>query len=76
VHAYTTRALRRALEAGVKVIEHGQLLDDATIKLLADKGVFLSLQVLDPAPATAPEGTRQKKAQVVSGTDSAFKAAR
>ena len=30
VHAYTPKAVRRAIEAGVKCIEHGQLLDEAT----------------------------------------------
>jgi len=73
VHAYTPRAVRRAVDAGVKCIEHGQLLDEETMKLLADKGIWLSLQALDPAPPTAPESTRQKKAQVIDGTDSAFK---
>jgi imidazolonepropionase-like amidohydrolase len=72
VHAYTVRSVRRAVEAGVKCIEHGQLLDEATIKLLADKGVWLSLQVLDPAPPTAPESVRLKKQQVVDGTDKAY----
>jgi imidazolonepropionase-like amidohydrolase len=47
VHAYTVKSVRRSIEAGVKVIEHGQLLDEDTIKLLAQKGVFLSLQALD-----------------------------
>jgi imidazolonepropionase-like amidohydrolase len=51
VHAYNVRSVCRAVEAGVKCIEHGQLLFEASIKLLADKGVFLSLQALDPAPA-------------------------
>lgn len=73
VHAYTPRAVRRAVEAGVKCIEHGQLLDEDTMKLLAGKGVWLSLQALDPAPPTAPESTRVKKAQVIDGTDNAFK---
>ncbi len=73
VHAYTPRAVRRAVEAGVKCIEHGQLLDEDTMKLLADKGIWLSLQALDPAPPTAPESTRLKKAQVIDGTDNAFK---
>jgi imidazolonepropionase-like amidohydrolase len=72
VHAYTVRSVRRAVEAGVKCIEHGQLLDEPTIKLLADKGVWLSLQVLDPAPPTAPESVRLKKQQVVDGTDKAY----
>ncbi|MFN7643245.1 MAG: amidohydrolase family protein [Burkholderiales bacterium] len=73
VHAYTVRAVRRAIEAGVKVIEHGQLLDEATLRLMGEKGVFLSLQALDPAPPSAPESTRLKKAQVIDGTDNAFK---
>jgi imidazolonepropionase-like amidohydrolase len=72
VHAYTPRAVRRAVEAGVLCIEHGQLLDEDTMKLLADKGIWLSLQVLDPAPPTAPESTRLKKAQVVDGTNDAY----
>jgi imidazolonepropionase-like amidohydrolase len=72
VHAYTVRAVRRAIEAGVKCIEHGQLLDEATIKLMADKGVWISLQSLDPAPPTATENVRQKKAQVIEGTNNAF----
>ncbi len=72
VHAYTPRAVRRAVEAGVLCIEHGQLLDEETMKLLADKGIWLSLQVLDPAPPTAPESTRLKKAQVIDGTNDAY----
>ena len=72
VHAYTPRAVRRAVEAGVLCIEHGQLLDEDTMKLLADEGIWLSLQALDPAPPTAPESTRLKKAQVIDGTDNAF----
>jgi imidazolonepropionase-like amidohydrolase len=72
VHAYTVRAVRRAIEAGVKCIEHGQLLDEPTIKLMADKGIWLSLQSLDPAPPTATENVRQKKAQVIEGTNNAF----
>lgn len=51
VHAYTLKAVRRAVEAGVKCIEHGQLLDKDTVKLLGEKGIWLSLQVLDPARA-------------------------
>jgi imidazolonepropionase-like amidohydrolase len=73
VHAYTVKSVRRSIDAGVKVIEHGQLLDEDTIKLLAQKGVFLSLQALDPAPPTAPANVREKKNEVIRGTDNAFK---
>ncbi len=73
VHAYTPKAVRRAVEAGVKCIEHGQLLDETTMKLLGKKGIFLSLQCLDEAPATQIEAVKAKKHQVVQGTDNAFK---
>jgi imidazolonepropionase-like amidohydrolase len=76
VHAYTPKAVRRAVEAGVKCIEHGQLLDEATMQLLAEKGIWLSLQALDEAPPTASPSTRAKKHTVVEGTDNAFRWAR
>jgi imidazolonepropionase-like amidohydrolase len=72
VHAYTPRAVRRAIEAGVKCIEHGQLLDEATMQVLGDKGIWLSLQALDEAPPTAPPDVQKKKHAVVEGTDNAF----
>ncbi|MBS3745347.1 MAG: amidohydrolase family protein [Wenzhouxiangellaceae bacterium] len=46
VHAYTPRAIRRSLNAGVKVIEHGQLADEASINLIKENDAWLSLQVL------------------------------
>jgi imidazolonepropionase-like amidohydrolase len=76
VHAYTPKSVRRAVEAGVKCIEHGQLLDEPTVQLLAEKGIWLSLQVLDEAPATAAPDVRAKKHLVVEGTDIAFRLAR
>jgi len=73
VHAYTPKAVRRAVEAGVKCIEHGQLLDEPTMQLLGQKGIWLSLQALDEAPPTAAPETKAKKHTVVEGTDNAFK---
>ncbi len=73
VHAYTPKAVRRAIEAGVKSIEHGQLLDEPTMKLLGEKGIWLSLQTLEEAPAAAAPETRAKKKTVVEGTDNAFR---
>src|ERR1700733_8631649 len=52
VHAFTLMAIRRAIAAGVKCIEHGFLMDDATAKLIAEEGIWLSLQPL-------PEELRQ-----------------
>ena len=52
VHAFTPAAIQRAIAAGVRCIEHGFLMDEATAKLIANKGVWLSPQPL-------PEGLRQ-----------------
>jgi imidazolonepropionase-like amidohydrolase len=40
-HAYTPEAIARAAHAGVRTIEHGNLIDDASAKLMAEKGMFL-----------------------------------
>ena len=37
VHAYTPPAIRQAVAAGVKCIDHGHLIDEPTAKLLAEK---------------------------------------
>ncbi|MGW2419474.1 amidohydrolase family protein [Streptomyces sp. NPDC001709] len=41
VHAYHPRAIDRALRAGVRCVEHGNLIDDATIALLLERDAFL-----------------------------------
>jgi imidazolonepropionase-like amidohydrolase len=40
-HAYTPEAITRAANAGVRTIEHGNLIDDASAKLMAGKKMFL-----------------------------------
>ena len=40
-HAYTPEAIERAAHAGVRTIEHGNLIDDARAKLMASKGMLL-----------------------------------
>lgn len=40
-HAYGPRAIRNCLEAGVRSIEHGNLLDAETAEMMARKGAFL-----------------------------------
>ncbi len=69
VHAYTPRAVRRAVEAGVKCVEHGQLLDEATVQMLADRGVWLSMQNLPPPLPSDPPDRVAKKMQVRNGAD-------
>jgi imidazolonepropionase-like amidohydrolase len=79
VHAYTPRAIRQAVAAGVKCIEHGHLIDEPTAKLLADKGIWWSLQPFlddeDASPLVNPV-SRQKALQVFAGTDNAYKLAK
>ena len=41
VHAYTAEAVQRAIHAGVQCVEHGNLIDDLTIELMAEKGTAL-----------------------------------
>jgi len=45
VHSYNDLSVNRALKAGAKSIEHGNLMTEATMKLLKEKGAFLSAQV-------------------------------
>jgi imidazolonepropionase-like amidohydrolase len=40
-HAYTPEAITRAIRAGVRTIEHGNLLDEATAQEMVERGAFL-----------------------------------
>ena len=40
-HAYTPEAITRAVNSGVRTIEHGNLLDPASAALMAERGAFL-----------------------------------
>jgi imidazolonepropionase-like amidohydrolase len=73
VHAYTPASIRLAIAAGAKCIEHGHLMDEATAKLMADKGIWLSTQPFveeDSAPLTGQQ--RERLLQVVAGTDKVY----
>ena len=41
-HLYTPSCIQRAVEAGVKSLEHGHWIDEETAKLIKDKDVFLN----------------------------------
>jgi imidazolonepropionase-like amidohydrolase len=77
VHAYTPRAIQKAIKAGVKCIDHGHLLDEETVKLMAEKGVWLSMQPFDSTTAahTSVE-QKQKKYDVANGTANIYKLAK
>ena len=72
VHAYTPVSIQRAIAAGVKCIEHGHLMDEATAKLIGERGIWLSTQAFpdelaDAFPPGSPE--RAKAFEVFAGTD-------
>ncbi len=75
-HAYTPEAVQRAIRAGVKVIEHGQLLDEQTMRMMAREGVWLSLQPFyapEDSPLLSPNPlTRAKQLQMLKGTADAY----
>jgi imidazolonepropionase-like amidohydrolase len=79
VHAYTPASIKRAISAGVRCIEHGHLMDEATAKLIAERGVWLSLQPFPEEMADAfPPGSQQraKFAEVFAGMEVAYRLAR
>jgi imidazolonepropionase-like amidohydrolase len=79
VHAYTPTSIQRSIAAGVKCIEHGHLMDEATAKLIAEKGIWLSTQAFPDQLADAfPPGSfeREKAMEVFAGTDRTFKLAK
>ena len=79
VHAYTPAAVQRAINAGVQCIEHAHLMDDATARMMAEKGVWLSMQPLPDELAEAfPPGSEQraKAVEVFAGTARTYELAR
>jgi imidazolonepropionase-like amidohydrolase len=79
VHAYTPEAIQRAIAAGVRCIEHAHLMDEATARLIADSGTWLSTQAFpdEMAKAFAPGSFEHAKAmQVFAGTDRTFSLAK
>lgn len=40
-HAYSAQAIARAVGAGVRTIEHGNMINEATARLMAERGAFV-----------------------------------
>lgn len=78
VHAYTSPAIQRAIAGGAQCIEHAHMMDEATAKLMADKGIWLSIQPFlsdaDSVPLTGP--SRERMLAVFAATDQAYRLAR
>jgi imidazolonepropionase-like amidohydrolase len=79
VHAYTPESIERAILAGAKCIEHGHLMDESSAKLMAERGIWLSIQPFPNEIAEAfPPGSSQrtKAAEVIAGMDRAYRLAK
>jgi imidazolonepropionase-like amidohydrolase len=75
VHSYHPSAINRAIDAGIKDVGHGQLLDDATLKRMSDKGVFLSTQPFTVCrEPQLDDFSNSKLALVCKGTERIYKA--
>jgi imidazolonepropionase-like amidohydrolase len=72
-HAYTSEAVQRLVNNGVRVIEHALLIDDETARLCADKGIIISTQVQVFRIGGEMEGfsdeNRRKMLEVRAGQD-------
>ena len=54
-HAYTPESIVNAIENGVMGIEHGNLIDEPTAKLMADKGVYLTPTLITYEALSSPQ---------------------
>jgi imidazolonepropionase-like amidohydrolase len=54
-HAYTPRSIRHAIENGATGIEHGNLIDAETAKLMAERDCFLTPTLITYATMASPE---------------------
>lgn len=76
VHSYTAKAIQNAIRGGVRNVEHGQMIDEETAKLMQKTGTSVCLQPFydDEDAIPMPPGSFQEKKyqQLISGTDKAF----
>ena len=78
-HVYTPKGIMRAVRAGIRSIEHGQLADQACAQLMADEGIWWSLQpFFADEDANIKVDPKAKAAQqmIARGTEQAFQMAR
>jgi imidazolonepropionase-like amidohydrolase len=60
-HAYGGSGARNAILGGVRSIEHGMLMDDDTLKLLVDRGVFWCPTISVYLPETREDDTELRR---------------
>lgn len=73
VHVYNPRGIARAIKAGVKSIEHGHLIDEPTMEILAKADIWLSMQPFTPSDNAYPSPQQEAKhLQICAGTDNTY----
>lgn len=78
-HVYTPEGIMRSIRAGIRSIEHGQLADEKAVRMMAEEGVWWSLQPFlgdEDANPKADPVARAAQAKVATGTVNAFRLAR
>lgn len=76
-HVYTPAGIARAVESGVKSIEHGHLADEATVALIGQAQVWLSMQPFAETDHHYPDPVRAgKNAEICRGTGQVYEWAR
>lgn len=77
-HVYTPKGIKRAIKAGVKSIEHGQLADEECVRMMRDEGVWWCLQpfLQDEDSNVYPDAARRESQRLVAqGTVKAYELA-
>ena len=76
-HGYSAEAVNRALDAGVMSIEHGHLIDEATMERMAKMGAWLSTQPFtDRTHPWFSKVQNDKMTTVADGCDLLFETAK
>ena len=74
IHSYHPSAINRAIDAGIKDVGHGQLLDKATLERMSKEGVFLSTQPFTVCnEPQLDDFSNAKLAKVCEGTERVYK---
>ncbi len=85
VHIYEPKGAIRSLNAGVKCLDHGHLLNEEAIKLIKEKDAWLVPQAFwtdtpasfwAPGSDVIPDALNKKIKPVLEGTDTVFKLAK
>lgn len=79
IHTYTSGGIQRAIDCGVKSIEHGQLADEDTVMRMADAGAWWSIQPFladEDANVYAAPTQRTQQQAIADGTARAIELGR